>query len=290
MEVSGRVGNARIAIMTITDREFDNARRIFGVTENCNRYWTLQGQSLGSCDYVLVRTAGRFNADAQATVGDLIEDFRPSYIFLVGTCGARYSQAELGDVIVADFVEYVEAIKLEGEYQGFLGTLARAPWVRKLLPSTERYARRGVPYDHPSLRLLSDFAEPLRHKIDWGALRQTIGHDRPESGSQPRVHVANLGCSEKILSGLDNSYERYLLTIYDKAAAWETESYGVAYAVYRARKNPRYNPQYLTVRGVSDHVDKRHSNETRDRWTPYSASVALCFTKLIVDNLLGEVR
>jgi nucleoside phosphorylase len=46
-----------------------------------------------------------------------------------------------------------------------------------------------------------------------------------------------------------------------------------------------YNPQFLTIRGVSDFVNAKTSNSDRDAWTDYAASAAISFAYAITEAL-----
>jgi nucleoside phosphorylase len=273
--VEGDLGTAAIGILTITEEEFANAKRILGLTVNVpgSSYYVEELKEDSKYDRVLAKAIDRSNIPAFEAAGDLIGYWRPSYIFLIGTAGAVWDEkkkkgrdVELGDIVIGDFVEYIEFTKLqEGQY-----------------------IRRTIPLDHPSLCLRGDFADALRGSTAWHAW---IGIDRPKhpksQNNAPRVKVGNIASGEKVLGDPTNDFQQYVMGNYDKAIAFEMESAGVARAVLRSRKRPDYNPQYLTIRGVSDFINRELSNKTRRKWTPYASSVAIAFGRSVIELLLA---
>jgi nucleoside phosphorylase len=276
--ITGNRGTATVGILTITDEEFENARRILGLAANIvgSGYYVESLNPENQYDRVLVKSIDRANLPAYETTGDLIGDWRPPYIFLMGTAGAMWDRkrkrgvdVNLGDVVIGDFVEYIEFTKLErGEY-----------------------IRRTIPLDHPSLCLRGDFAEALRRETAW---HSWIGVDRPAKPESnrgvPVVKVGNVASGEKILSDPRSEFQQYVMDNYDKAMAFEMESAGVARAILRSRKVPEYNPQFLTIRGVSDFINEKVAGKTRKSWTPYASSAAIAFGKAVIENVLKVAK
>ena len=95
---------------------------------------------------------------------------------------------------------------------------------------------------------------------------------------------------EKILQAYNAPEQKELLRRYDKALAIETESYGVASAVFRARSDKptfshHYNPLFLPIRGISDFVDVKKAKDQRVTWTKYAAQAACAFALGITNHL-----
>jgi nucleoside phosphorylase len=269
----GKLGVTKVGILTITDEEFNAARRIFNTQHNIpgSPYFVAGAAPSGQYELVVRQASDRTNTPAFRATAALIEDLRPIYIFLVGTAGgvlkdvaegAGRDDTRLGDVITADFIDYTEFVKLRG---------------RKSLA-------RKVPHDHPSMYLRENFAQPLRATTEW---HSWIGEPRPpDDPAAPKVVVGNIAAGEKILSSPGSTYQKHLVARFDKALAFETESFGVAHQVFCARSSVHYNPQFLVIRGISDFVNTPESDATRQNWTPYAASAALAFTRYVVEKLL----
>ena len=272
--IRGKLGFTKVGILTITDEEFDAARRIFNTQHNIHGspYFVSSVLPTGLYDLVVRQASDRTNTPAFRATAALIEDLRPVYIFLVGTAGGVLKDiaagkgrddTRLGDVITGDFIDYTEFVKLHD---------------RKSLD-------RKIPHDHPSLYLRENFAQPLRSTSDWHAW---IGVPRPTALDTPRVIVGNIAAGEKILSSPSSEYQKELVEKFDKALAFETESFGVAHQVFCARSSVHYNPQFLVIRGISDFVNAVESNETRQNWTPYAASAAVAFARCLIEKLLVD--
>lgn len=275
--LKGKRGFTKVGILTITDAEFGAAQRIFSCRQNISEtpYFVSAPSASSQYDVVISQASDRTNTPASRAVAGLIEDLRPAYIFLAGTAGGVLKEdvaagigrddTALGDVVVGDFIDYTEFVKLRG---------------RKSL-------ERKVAHDHPSLYLRENFARPLRGNTEWHAW---IGEPRPEprhdGATVPRVVVGNIAAGEKILSSTTSAYQKQLLRKFDKALAFETESFGVAHQVFSARCSVHYNPQFLVIRGISDFANSPDSDAGRQNWTPYAASAAVAFVRCIVEKLL----
>src|SRR5215831_1854353 len=113
----GREGNAKIALLTIVDEEFEITRDLFGLHERINgtEYFTQAQSPNRQYDVVLRRASDRANSSAEGAIMDFVEDFFPPYFVVIGIAGGAIGRDEigLGDVVVADFIEYYEFMKVE---------------------------------------------------------------------------------------------------------------------------------------------------------------------------------
>jgi nucleoside phosphorylase len=269
--VRGRIGRSDIAILTITDPEFQHAKHNFETHANISgeAYFVQAVSPIHDYSVVMRRAADRSNVPATRATKQIIEDWRPRYIFLVGTAGGVLSDdntgrdgARLGDVVVADYIEYVEFAKLD----------------------RGRAKRRCVPHDQPSTYLRESYVERLRYEKGWQSRICVERPDRSESG--PNVIVGNIAAGEHIFSDPSNESQRQLIEDFDKVVAFETESFGLAVEICSARNSVHYNPQYLTIRGLSDFVNATEPNSERLQWTPYACCAASAFAKGLADNVL----
>ena len=280
---TGRLGSARIAILTIIHQELEVARDVFGLTQNIpnTRYYVAKLNEERNYDMVLCKAGDRGNGPSQEAVGDLVEHFRPGYIFLVGIAGGAIGRdgIGIGDVIISNYTEYYEFMKIEAG---------------KMLS-------RRTPYDHPSLYLRADIAEPLQFDENW--IHQ-ITCPRPQEGS-PRAIVGHIAAGEKLFDDANHDYQREILSMCDKALGVDMESFGVGRAVFHARRYTKYNPLYLVIRGVSDPVllpvgpteslsIGQNSAQTREVWRRYAAAGAAAFAhsaaKRLLDSFAEEIE
>jgi len=116
----GKIGLTKVALLTITDEEFAAAKRIFELNFNfpSSPYFAKTELASGPYDTVVRQASDRTNVPAMRATNQFIEDFRPAFVFLVGTAGGVLKKKKgrdgsvLGDVIAADFIDYTEFVKL----------------------------------------------------------------------------------------------------------------------------------------------------------------------------------
>lgn len=269
MPIQGTHGSAVVAIFTIIDEEFSAIQRMFGTSTNIvgSPYFVSAIDQPGAgllprYDIVALQSPGQTNLTASDVVRDLIEDFRPEYILLVGIAGGHSRrEVAVGDVVIADFVEDSEYFKL----------------------SQGQTSQRKRPYDHPSYRLREIYAQPLCKSAEW---HSHIDRKRPNK-KPPRAVVANLASGEKLLGDPKNKYQKEIMKAFEKAAVFEMEGFGLASQVFKQRGTVNYNPQYLIIRGISDLVDHSSNQSMRNQWRPYAAAAAAAFAKELVSKLLS---
>jgi len=261
----GRMGSCQTAILAITEGEMVAVQRIFGTQKNIigSKYYVEEIYASHEYDVIVMRSDDRGNTGAGEAVGDIVEDFRPAFVILTGTAGGYQGreEAELGDVVIADFVSYSE--------------------FRKWADGRDR--PRYIAYDHPSLYLRGRFADQIKNSGSW---KRYVDVDRPGPGDLKAI-IGNLVAGEKILGDATNPYQVELLEEFDKAVAFDMESFGVGREVFKKRNSVHYNPQYLVIRGISDFVDQAEGSEdTRNLWRGYAATVAAAFAKAVTVNLI----
>jgi nucleoside phosphorylase len=269
MSALGTKGRAVVGILTIIDEEFSAVRRLFNTVINIpgTQYFVTAllipaDGTLPTYEVVVCQATGQSNLTASDTVRDFIEDFRPEYILLIGIAGGHSKrEVNLGDVVVADFVEDSEFFKL----------------------SSGKSHQRKRPYDHPSYKLRKVYAKPLCWSDDWP---KHIDVKRPNK-KKPRATIANLASGEKLLGDRRNAYQRMLMKHFEKAAVFEMEGFGLASQVFKQRGSVDYNPQYLIIRGISDLVNEPSNQATRNKWRVYAAVAAAAFGKALVEKILS---
>lgn len=269
-QFQGRVGRADIVVLTVLDVEFDAARRLLRLQSRIPRtsyYTTHAERETRRRRVVTMRMADRGNVPAAEAVQDAIEDFYPGYLILVGIGGgfANREGLRLGDVVVADYIDYAEFAKLQdGELK-----------------------QRKQAHDHPSLFLRATIASAAGDS-EWQHL---IDVRKPDgSTGKPRWVEGNLLAGEKVWSDQGSGYQQAVMEYFDKAIVVEMESFGVARATFKARYQPEYNPQLMVIRGISDLVDQDNSNEQRAFWAEYAATSAAAFTAAAVNELSQTMR
>lgn len=263
----GRRGKALFGVLTIVEDELAVARAIFEMNHRISGspYYVKSASSSNEYDVVIRRAADRGNLPAARATSELIEDFRPMFILLIGIAGGNSAVDGVakGDIVVADFVDYSEFRKI----------------------AAGKDLKRNLPYDHPSLYLRENFVDHLRTDYDWSTLRDA---NRPVVGVT-KVIIGNIVAGEKLLGDPDNPYQKEVLKTFDKAAAIDMESFGVARTVFEARRSVQYNPQYLVIRGISDLVDvaDEDNDEQRGLWKTCACTAAATFGKELVNAVIS---
>lgn len=266
--VRGRVGKSAVAILTITTEEFDGVRTVFGLTQElpASPYAVEHSDPKNNYSIVLRRAPGQTNVVSAHVTLKVLEDFRPDYLFLIGTAGghSRREDINLGDVVVANYIDYSGYWKLkDGAFE-----------------------ERKNACDHPSSHLLENFAEGLRRSpTRWRSRLQTA---RPLGSPDAKALVGGVVAGELLLGDSENAEQQRILGQYKKALAFEMESFGVARTVYQFRSSVHYNPQFLIVRGISDLVDRDAAlnDDQRKMWTPIAVEAAATFAKTLIESLL----
>jgi nucleoside phosphorylase len=290
-EFAGRFGRARIGILTFTDEEHAAAKAVFECDGNISTTpFYVRDPNADDHDLVLIE-GERSNTPAGQAVAELIAAFRPSFVMTCGTAGTKSGRGPgLGDVVVCDFVQYYEFAKVispkTSAVRRLLNRITRRDIGWRVLP-------RHVAYDHPAHFLRHSLARAVMN--DSGKWIGRIATERPSKDSKPPgVHTGMILCGEKILSAYSSREQQDLLTLYDKACAIDTESYGVAKAVFRARTElgtfgRHYNPMFLPVRAISDVVDHPTAEKQRPAWTRYAAEAACAFARDVSERLLEDL-
>ena len=271
----GRLGTARIGVLTILPEEFSAVQTVFGGLRNIpGTPYYVDGDAdiqRSRFDIVARRAVDRGNLPASQALGGLLEDFKPAFVFLVGIAGGFGGRdgLTLGDVVIADAVEYCEFKKL---HKG------------KIL-------HRLVPLAHPSAYLRSSFAEPLC--LEPQRWLRHVRLERPVDGEAKAI-IGNIVAGETLMADPGSTLQKAILKHYEKALAVDMESFGVAREIFGHRSGLFYNPQYLIIRGISDLVNPEAANvdnqETRDRCKPYAAEVAAAFAWTLSTDCLMATR
>jgi nucleoside phosphorylase len=189
---------------------------------------------------------GQLNA-AIAT-SDLIADFSPKAILLVGIAAGIADEVRLGDVVVSDQLIDYEPGKLTPD-----GTRPNFP----VYKSTSSL-----------LAKLEDF-----HSPDWKVKVRT---PRPDGAANllPAVHFGDVFSGNKVVA--DDQAISELKRHFRKAIALEMESVGIA-ALLNQRESP---PHFAMVKAICDRGDAKKD----DRWQQYAADAAAAYALAFLDD------
>lgn len=268
--VPGLLGSAKIAILTVTVEEFDIVRGVFELAQNIPATpYFVADEHAQKHDVVIRRIPHQTNLISMESTSGFILDFRPEFIFLIGTAGGYYGRdsLRLGDVVVGNYVEF----------SGY--------WKYK----EGQILRRKIPHDPPSLYLFENFLEPIRACPEcW---RPNVAIGRPEPG-EPSLIPGEIISGDELLGDPNNAEQKRVLEFFDKALAFEMEAVGVARAVHKARQWVTYNPQYAVLRGICDPVNTNAegNQQLREQWTPYAVNTAAAVAAVLAERILRAIE
>jgi len=226
--------------------------------------------SNGSYEIVVVLLPSMGNEPSTAATTDVIQQFNPSYVLMVGIAGGiPQDDLALGDVVVADqIILYEYAKETEGEsmprhrvYPASSLLLERvrnfwdARWATEVGLRRPKGAMRLVPYRNCQLSWL-----PRRLRRPKGAMRLV-----------PKHFVGPIATGSKIVAS--RLFRENLVAQWPKLHAVEMESGGVAVAAWQ-RPHPL---NWLVVRGISDWADPGKNVDQGEGWREYAANSAAAY-------------
>lgn len=268
---TGRVGRARVALVTIIPEEFDAARNVFGLNSHLpGTAYFVSDPHQSVCDVALMQASDRSNVPVMGDVSNLMEDLRPQVIILLGIAGGLCDDDDRGrdnirpgDVLIADQVSYVEFLKL--------------------VPSGP--LMRSYAIDHPSVSLRKSVGVPIQKTFH---INDNLGATQPPETGTFKIHIGSIVSGEKVLGDVKSHVQQALLKPFDKALAVDMESIGLARAVCDGRSSFWYHPRYVIIRGISDLVSAAGNDEQRSNWKDFAAHTAAIVAREFVNRLPND--
>ncbi len=191
---------------------------------------------------VAVQASGMGQLNAAIVTADVINDFSPKVILLVGIAAGIKEGVNLGDVVISEQIIDYEPGKLTdgGAHQNF-----------PVYASTQ-----------PLLTKLREYRDQ-----EW---KVKVLAARPDGNRSlmPEVHYGDIFCGNKVVA--DGQMVAGLKEHFRKAIALEMESAGIA-ALLNQRDQP---PYFAMVKAICDRADRAKD----DRWQEYAADAAASFT------------
>jgi len=259
------------AIITVIQEERDAVIELFSLSELESQSRTLHHGKITSTangeehTILLARCRSRGNNSANSLASELIREFQPTNLIVVGIAGGVSGRDDLalGDVVTHDDLHYYELIKQSG--------------------GTEQQREMVVETASPSLL---DTAEKVVLRNDWW---QALTIGRPaDLESKPKVVTGQILSGDKLLGDPESEQLINLLKQFDKALAVEMESGGVGRAVYEMR--PIWRSEFLIIRGVSDFCNVEGNQATRDAWKVYASQTAAALALALVRATAARPR
>jgi uncharacterized protein YjbI with pentapeptide repeats/nucleoside phosphorylase len=208
------------------------------------------------CSVICAQCTDKGNLSSEALTSNIISNFRPKYIFVVGIAGgvADKGDIKVGDIKVGDVV-FSNSITY---YQYGKETESGKP--KKVYPII------------PPSAILRNMARNVK---EW---RNRIKTPRPDGNGWEvsKVKEGLILSGETIWDNPESEELKQILEENKDALAFETEAGGVARMIYENAKFD-YTPQYIVVRGISDLVNKAGGEKTRKAWRRPVAEAAAAF-------------
>lgn len=291
----GRTGkHARVAILTVTERELKAVQTVIPnlvLVKGTARSFTL-AECVDDTEIPVVVTRARdqTNIVSHATALEIVGDFRPEFLLLVGTAGGilrperqgprkavRWKGPNLCDVVVSRYIHHTDYMKATAEH----GKLARYN-----------------PFEQPGCRLRG-YADHVSMQGTW---RDYLTPHWGTTEPLPNIIFDEILCGDGLRADPNDDFQRWVVKHFDHSAAIEMESVGVASALYDLRDSEFYGPTFLTIRGISDHVHgpgpdgdfpndkipRKSQNRIREQRTPFAALAAAAYATAVAAEILRE--
>ena len=290
--------HARVALCTITDKEFPVAYKVLeqcgplAEVEQTGAYTFASCLSMQELPFVLIQAAARTNQFAGTAVDTCMREFRPQHFLVTGTAGGihrpvddaaetykNWSGPGWGDVVVSEYVHYSPFMKI----------------------TSSGYLPRHLLMDQPSLELIKH-ARGVMQNGSWTKLSRAF---RGEAGD-PKARFEEILSGEAVQDDPLEPMQQFLMWHFDKAGAVEMESAGVGQTIYAARNSVHYAPGFIAIRGVSDIVYARgrsrelaapdlpppteEKTKERDRWSAPAAATAFAFAVALATRLVKATQ
>jgi nucleoside phosphorylase len=233
--------------------EIDEVSDRFRFPKNNRTYWRtrLRLRDGNFYEIVVAQTLDTANVEAALLTNDLIRDWDPKAILMVGIAAAAKPEQSLGDLIVGKEIYCYE--------------------MSKITDSGHLYEPRTIRTD-PVLR---DRANSFDNKF-------SILVDPPDRCANfPNVTIGVIASGDKVIA--DASERDKIASTNRKIMAIEMEGYGVVSAAWQSFEQIRC----LVIRALCDYAD----NDKNDAWHEYAAAVAAGYTKhFLLDRPLEPVN
>lgn len=169
---------------------------------------------------------------------ELVHEYQPAIVLLVGIAGGVAPEVGIGDVVLSD-----QMIAYDGRREAEDGV-----------------HRRGQ---------AQAVAAPLGHRLN-DFLTATPAVQHRGSGDSFRLHHGPIGSGNVVVTDAGSEIRRWLAEVNEKVLAVETESAGVAQSFHESSGRTR---GWLTVRGISDAADRHKRDDAHEMAARRAAEV-----------------
>lgn len=190
--------------------------------------------------------SGMGQLNAALLTRDVIDEWAPKKLILVGIAGSLSEEVRLGDIVVSDQIVDYELGKVTPS-----GASPR--W--SVYRSDARLKERLLNY----------------RSSEWTT---QVSTERPDGNQSviPKIHTGVVLSGNKVIA--DEKTAGALRSVWSRAAAIEMEAAGTAAVLYQTAKSP----SFVMIKGICDRADTKKD----DRWQAYAADAAGAFAMAFI--------
>jgi adenosylhomocysteine nucleosidase len=251
---------ADVGILTVIDEEM---RAVIEILESLELYRTrrINGNGPlaheaqlqlrdGTVRLAAVQTLGRGPQPAVIAFQNLVREYQPAVVLLVGIAGGVSPTVHIGDVVFSDQIVYYDARR----------------------ESPEGTHRRGQAYT---------VAAPVGYRLNEFFAAHGSNAAAPD-GTPFQVFRGPIGSGDAVITDANSEIRRWLRDYNEKVLAVETEAAGAAQAFHD--QSSQHNPAlgWLTIRGISDVADAAKGHDDHALAAKHAATAM----RLLLPHLL----
>jgi adenosylhomocysteine nucleosidase len=203
-----------------------------------------------------VQTLTRGTESAAVAYRELVEEYNPSTVLLVGIAGGVHPKVRVGDVVLSDEVISYDARRED----------------------PDGVHRRGQ---------AQAVAAELGHRLnDFGTA--TPAEQQAPGGETFRIHRGPIGSGNAVVTDAGSEIRRWLTDFHEKVLAVETEAAGVAQSFHESTQRDGGPRGWLTVRGISDVADQHKGYDHHELAARRAAEVMAMLVPFLHFERLGS--
>lgn len=206
---------------------------------------------------VVTRTLNQGNQSIVAAYHDLVKNFSPQYIALIGIAGSLSDKVHIGDVVIAENVL---------DYAPCAETSAGIEHRPKMYSSSAK------------IRVM---IQNLQDKIGKDDMIFSMIDSNNRTTRDFTCYLADIASGETVLKFRDGETRKYISRVSKKLYAVETEAAGLSSAFLEGELSLEAKPKgFFIIRGISDHSDQGKSDDYQQLATRHAMHVLkeLCAT------------
>jgi 5'-methylthioadenosine/S-adenosylhomocysteine nucleosidase len=245
-----------VAIVTALREELDavlskasKTRTVSGAQPSARTYHLVTTE--GGTEIVVALSLGMGQLNAAALTTDLLAEFQPRFVILVGIAGGLGDAVKLGDVVVSDQVVDYEIQKVRDDGRDLRWSVYRS--APELLASVQ-----------------NTFSETWKSRI-------TVSRPDGLPSSATNTVIGTVLSGNKMIASTKEASS--LRSVWSRSSAVEMEAAGIAAVLYQRTASVGF----LMVKGICDLADAAKV----DSWHAYAADAAATFVWSLLSRITG---